>query len=269
MTARVLVIEDNAINLALVTYALQAYGCVTLAAADGRAGLETARRERPELILCDVQMPDIDGFEVARRLKADPELRHIPLIAITALAMVGDRERMLAAGFDGYLSKPIEPQQLIAAVQTYLAQPLGPPAVHGDAGLAPPPPAPAATILVVDDVPLNLEFKRDLLQPHGYTVLTADTMSSALQLAAARRPDLIISDVGNGPGAGFHFIRRVKADPVLRDIPFIFITSTHRDSASEARALDLGAVRYLRRPIEPTDLLAEIRACLSAAPRMP
>ena len=126
MMPRVLVIEDNDIGRELMTYALQSFGCTTEVAADGAEGIEAARRERPDLILCDVQMPGLDGFDVVRVLKQDPTLRDVPVIAVTALAMAGDRERLLASGFDGYLSKPIEPQQLAAAIQPWLPAALWP-----------------------------------------------------------------------------------------------------------------------------------------------
>ena len=77
-------------------------------------------RECPDLIVCDVQLPDIEGFEVARWLKSHPELRAIPLVAVTALAMVGDRDRVLAAGFDGYLAKPIDPETFVRQIEGFL-----------------------------------------------------------------------------------------------------------------------------------------------------
>ena len=117
---RVLVIEDNKNNLQLMTYLLQAFGHTVLRADDGEHGLDTAMRERPDLIVCDVQLPGIDGYEVCRRLKGDPALAAIPLIAVTALAMVGDRDIILASGFDGYISKPIEPQTFVAEMEAFL-----------------------------------------------------------------------------------------------------------------------------------------------------
>src|ERR1051325_3266248 len=92
--ARILVIEDKPANLELMTYLLNAFGHSVLAAGNGLDGVQLASRERPELIICDIQLPDIDGFEVARRLRGDPELASIPLVAVTALAMVGDRHRI-------------------------------------------------------------------------------------------------------------------------------------------------------------------------------
>jgi CheY-like chemotaxis protein len=120
MCARILIVEDNPTNLELLDYLLKSTGHEVLAATDGEMALELARREVPELIICDIQIPKLDGFGVARHLKADDRLRHIPLVAITAFAMVGDRERMLAGGFDGYVSKPIDPQFFIAQMEAFL-----------------------------------------------------------------------------------------------------------------------------------------------------
>jgi two-component system cell cycle response regulator len=132
MCSRILIIEDNPANLEMMDYLLKFYGHEVLAAMDGEAGLELAQGGSPEIIVCDIQIPKLDGFGVARHLKADDHLRHIPLVAITALAMVGDRELMLAGGFDGYISKPIEPQAFVAQLEAFLppGTPL-PPDQHG------------------------------------------------------------------------------------------------------------------------------------------
>lgn len=118
--ARVLVIEDDPASLQLLLYLLRSFGHVSLAAEDGEEGLEVARREVPDLILCDVQLPRLDGHEVARRLKTHPALRQIPLVAVTAMAMVGDRERVLGAGFDGYIAKPIAAENFASLLGGFL-----------------------------------------------------------------------------------------------------------------------------------------------------
>jgi len=119
--ARVLVIEDNPDNLELMTYLLNVFGHLTLTAEDGESGIALIARERPDLVVCDIHLPKADGYEVARRTKADPALSAIPVVAVTALAMVGDRDRVLSAGFDGYLTKPIEPQSFVADLEGYLS----------------------------------------------------------------------------------------------------------------------------------------------------
>jgi len=123
MSARVLVIEDNASSLELMIYLLKSFGHMPFGASDGEEGIQVARSERPDLILCDVQLAAIDGHEVCRRLKSDPVLRSIPLVALTAYAMVGDREKMLAEGFDGYLSKPVDPEKIMNQLASFLSRP--------------------------------------------------------------------------------------------------------------------------------------------------
>jgi CheY-like chemotaxis protein len=125
MPARILVIEDDPNTLELLTYLLTAFGHTVLTADNGVAGLAVARAERPDLIACDIQLPQLDGLGVARALGADPELSAIPLIAVTAFSMVGDRESILTAGFDAYISKPIAPETFVAQLDRYL-----PPALH-------------------------------------------------------------------------------------------------------------------------------------------
>ena len=120
MGMRVLIVEDNPAKLELMRYLLAASAHTVLVALDGPAGLQAARRERPDLILCDLQLPGYDGFELLRHLRADEALRSTPVLAVTALAMVGDRERVRAAGFDGYMPKPIEPTTFVREVEGYL-----------------------------------------------------------------------------------------------------------------------------------------------------
>jgi CheY-like chemotaxis protein len=118
--ARILIVEDNDTNRALMVYLLKAFGYKTLEAVDGDHGLNIARGERPELIVCDIHLPKLDGYGVVKQLKSDVALRHIPVVAVTALAMVGDQKRILSAGFDGYISKPLDPEAFVAQLAQFL-----------------------------------------------------------------------------------------------------------------------------------------------------
>jgi CheY-like chemotaxis protein len=120
--ATILVIEDDPPSLELMTYLLNAHGFTTLTADRGDDGIAMARRERPDLIICDIQLPGVDGYEIARLLKSEESLRSMPLVAVTALAMVGDREKVLAAGFDEYVSKPIDPATFVALIEPLLGR---------------------------------------------------------------------------------------------------------------------------------------------------
>lgn len=118
--ARVLIVEDNEVNLELVVYLLEAFNHATLVARDGLEGWQIAQTELPDLILLDVHLPKLDGYELVQRLKSDPQTRPIPVVAVTALAMVGDRDKVLGAGFDGYITKPIDPQTMVSQVESFL-----------------------------------------------------------------------------------------------------------------------------------------------------
>ena len=122
MSVRVLIIEDNATNMELMVYLLKAFGYEPLLASDGEAGIKIARQQTPDLILCDIHLPKLDGYGVIAVLRTDPGLSAVPIIAVTALAMVGDREKLLASGFDGYIEKPIEPETIISQIEAFLAK---------------------------------------------------------------------------------------------------------------------------------------------------
>ncbi|MBT9502741.1 MAG: response regulator [Burkholderiaceae bacterium] len=121
MKARILLIEDNADNLELARYLLAAAGHEVLLATNGAQGLDVARAEQPDMIVSDLQMPVMDGYALIAALKCDPSCLGIPVIALTAFSMPGDEARVMQAGFDGYLSKPIEPEQFSAQIADLLS----------------------------------------------------------------------------------------------------------------------------------------------------
>ena len=122
-TPRVLVVEDEKDNMDLFVQILHYHGCEVLKAGDGREAINVTQQEKPDLILMDLSLPALDGWEATRALKGIPEVSHIPVIALTAHAMVGDKERALAAGCDGYISKPIEVTGFYEEVCGYLKEP--------------------------------------------------------------------------------------------------------------------------------------------------
>jgi len=120
MVARILVVEDNPDNRVLITDVLTSLDYEVIIAGDGEEGVAKATSERPDLILMDLSLPVMDGWTATRHIKANPELSHIKIIALTAHAMVGDREKSLAAGCDDYISKPIDLRELASKLALYL-----------------------------------------------------------------------------------------------------------------------------------------------------
>jgi two-component system cell cycle response regulator DivK len=120
--AKVLIIEDNAANMTLATFLLKSAGHSVLSATDAETGLTLARAEQPDLVLMDIQLPGMDGLEATALLKSDAATRDIPVVALTALAMKGDEERIRAAGCDGYIAKPLAYKEFLATIAAHLVK---------------------------------------------------------------------------------------------------------------------------------------------------
>ena len=255
MSARILIIEDNATNMELMVYLLRAFGYTPLSASDGEAGVEAARREQPDLIICDVHLPKLDGYGVVAALKADPATRDIPALAVTALAMVGDRERLLEAGFDSYIGKPIEPDTFVKQIESFLT---------GE--MSTPPKTDIATILIVDDHVLNREFLMTLLGYGGYRLIEAANGAEGLKMALADKPDLVISDILMPNMDGYEFVTRMHEHPDTADVPVIFYTATYREREALAVAESCGVRWVLPKPSDPDVILRTVQEALGQEP---
>ncbi len=251
MSARILIIEDNATNMELMVYLLRAFGYTPLAAYDGEEGVRMARSEVPDLIICDVHLPKLDGYGVVAELKKDPLLRKIPALAVTALAMVGDRERLLEAGFNGYIGKPIEPDLFVAELESFLPGAPSTPAKND-----------IFTILIVDDHVLNREFLTALLGYSGHRLLEAANGVEGLDIMRTERPDLIISDILMPNMDGYEFVTRVHENPVLADVPIIFYTATYREQEAILLAQACGVRWVLPKPSDPEVIVRTVNEAL-------
>ncbi len=120
MKGRILLIEDNEQNRYLATFLLETHDYTVVQASDGALGIELAGRVLPDLILLDIQLPTMDGYAVARTLRSNPALRNIPIVAVTSYAMMGDREKTIAAGCNGYIEKPINPETFVEEIERHL-----------------------------------------------------------------------------------------------------------------------------------------------------
>jgi len=271
MGARVLVIEDNPANLELMSYLLSAYRYEVRQAMDGEAGLALARAERPEVVICDLQLPRMDGFAVVRALKDDAATRSVPVIAVTAFAMVGDRDRVLKAGFDGYIGKPIVPETFVSQIEQFMGGHRAAVPMHvREPGAAPAPPpraaAAGARILAVDNTAANRELMEGLLHGVGYSVRSASNVREALQVFRNWAPDLVISDI-NMPGEnGLDLLMQVRADSARGRVPFLIASATAWTPEMQRAALALGADAFLLEPGEPHAILAEVAALLAKHP---
>jgi CheY-like chemotaxis protein len=120
MKSKVMVIEDNEQNMYMITYLLESYSYEVIQSFNGIEGIKKAKEEKPDIILLDIQLPEMDGYNITREIKKNEELKNIPIIAVTAYAMMGDKEKAIDAGAIGYIEKPIDPDTFVSQMEAFL-----------------------------------------------------------------------------------------------------------------------------------------------------
>lgn len=273
MSARILIVDDNPVNVKLLSAKLSLDYYIISTATNGVEAVDKAAREQPDLILLDVMMPEMDGFEACQRLKADPATSHIPIVMLTALSDVADRVRGLAAGADDFLGKPINDIALMARIRSLLrlkvlmdewrlreqtAQQLSP-----SAALPPAPPVDlqGSRVLIVDDQQADGDFIGDALRPLSVTIARVGTIADAERELAVRDIDLIFSSLDLQNEDGLMICPRLRANAASRHIP-ILLLGNPEDLPRVAKGLDLGANDYLMRPFDAQELFARARTQL-------
>ena len=267
--ARILIIEDNPANVELMAFLLTAYGHTVASAADGERGIAAARAAPPDLVACDIHLPGMSGYDVVAALKADPHLAQVPVLAVTALAMAGDRERVLGAGFDGYISKPIEPESFVAELEAFL--PAGAAAPHEARAVTPapsaaptaPPPRQGAqpTVLLVDDDPFMLAVLGEMLADQGLRVLSASSGAEALDLLAREPVEVILCDQAMPGMSGTEVLAAVAA---RHPRTVRLMLTGQQDLAEIDSALQSGvADAHYAKPVSAFSLRERIRAALA------
>ncbi|PHV07933.1 response regulator [Janthinobacterium sp. BJB412] len=265
--ARILIIEDNQANRELMVYLLAAFGHQPLATDNGEQGLALARTELPDLILCDIQLPGLDGYGVLLALRAHPVTRAIPVLASSALAPGELGETTRLAGFDGCLSKSCEPEALLAALQAHLPQELRTAAPAAPAALAPAAPAPApagttARLLLLDTAPLNHGLLATILGHVGHTLTVVDSAATAAAAAAQGPFDLLLCDYDPVDAAARPFLA-----PLLRAHAALPLIVLRPDAGQGIAALlehHPAPARLLNHPLDPPQLIEAVAACLAA-----
>jgi PAS domain S-box-containing protein len=262
---RVLVVDDNATNRAVLTHALAVWGMRVTEAAGGAEGLGALRSAGPfDLALLDFQMPGMDGLELARRIRADPALAGLRLILLTSLGVRGQREQARAAGFAGYLVKPVRQSQLFDCLATAMAA-AGPPApaparaaTPAEAG-----PAPAGPrVLLAEDNPINQNLALRLLQKLGCRVDVAGNGREAVAAAARADYALIFMDCQMPEMDGFEATAAIRqAERAPQRVPIIALTASAMQGDREA-CLGAGMDDYLSKPLRFADMERALRRWL-------
>ncbi len=254
--ARILIAEDSPDIRALVELLLEAEGHETSSVTDGRAAVEATRRMRPDLVLMDLSLPLLSGWEAARQIRSDPVTSDIPILAVTAHAMQGDRERAIAAGCNGFIAKPINEETFAGDVAEYLSD--RPPLRPGPSSRFDPAATEPGRILVVDDQPDVAAFLRDDLTADGHEVVVVTSSAEAESVIEDEPFELAIVDVMLGADSGYSLtasLTRLSPDY----LPVLLLTGGTID---RERGFRSGADDFIGKPIESVELRARARSLI-------
>ncbi len=272
----ILVVDDEPYNLELMEAILPLAGYQVSLADGGEAALALAHEKKPDLIILDLMMPGLSGFEVCARLKTDPETRGIPVLFVTALGDVGDKERAMAAGGDDFLTKPFQRAELLLRIESLLkVRHLN---RHLDTALASlheielartakragqraaPSPAPGApSILLVDDEALPRRLYADVLRDAGYDVHEAESGPRALEITRQETIDLVLLDIMMPAMSGLEVLGRLGE--LIPDAPVVIVTA-HPTSENAIAALRLGAFDFIVKGFKNEVMLTTVARAL-------
>ena len=271
MTARVLIVDDIPTNLRLLEAKLTAEYFSVQSAQSGRAALELADADPPDIILLDVMMPEMDGFEVCRRLKANPRTAPVPVVMVTALSDTEDRVKGLEAGADDFLTKPVNDLTLFARVRSLVRLKMAMDewqareATCDQFGLPVEVPAirmsddPKGRILAVEPDAYVLEKIAHVLERHGHTVFTASNGAQAEAILAQDKSlDLVISALYLGDSDGLRLCSQMRSKAQMRRLPVLLVLG-QEELGGLVKGFDLGINDYLFRPIDGNELKARVR----------
>ena len=251
----VLLVEDNPITRKLVRFALQQEDIELAEAVDGKSAIDMATARRPDLILQDLLLPDMHGFELATTLRGLPQLRGVPILAFSGLLSQLDEKRIAGAGFTDFVTKPIEPSRLVRIIRAHLPSVDLPKTSFGR----------GRTIVLADDDDVQRKLSVFKLSRMGFEVIDAPDGQAALDAARNARPSAIITDAMMPVLDGFGLCNAVRQDPALKDVPVVMLTSTYVDDADRDLAHLAGANAFVIRTPALGEMITALQTVLESS----
>jgi len=255
----VLIVEDNPTTRKLVRITLESGGYEVVEAGDGRTALEQVSGRAPALVLQDLVLPDMDGMELVRRIRALPEGGSIPVLAYSGLRSQFENARKQGSGFTDFLLKPVDPSRLLDNIAAHLRP----------RATAAAPPRTGRRVLLVQDDPVQLTLETRLLREAGFMVQTAPNGVAALEMATRSRPEAILSDVMMPGMDGFQLSLAVRQDPALSGVPVVLASASYTEAADRALAHAAGASALVSLTADGQAMIEALRSALEGAPPPP
>ncbi len=256
MGQRILVVDDRAVAAEGLAAHLQAYGYEAVTTTDPAKVIEVCALEKPALAVIDVRLGTVTGYEVTRQLRADARFSRLPIILASGLASPTDRMRAREVGAQEFIAKPFAIDDFMNRIAFHLKQASAEQSQTGR----------GEKVLVVDDVPVNVEALAVQLEHRGYVALRALSGKEALKLAKQHKPQVVISDVMMPGMTGYDLCREIQADAELGNPPVILLTAKSGTLQDKLQGFDAGAIDYVIKPFETEELLARLGRLLHRAP---
>jgi PAS domain S-box-containing protein len=254
---RVLLVEDNPITRKLVRFALQNEAIELIEATDAATAIATIETQRPDLILQDLLLPDMDGFELANRLRAIPSIQNVPILAFSGLLTQLDEKRIAGSAFTDFVTKPIEPSRLIRIVRAHLPSVDDTP-VTSFGG--------QRRVVLADDDDVQRKLSVFRLSRLGFDVVDVADGHAALEAARASRPSAIVTDAMMPGLDGFGLCAAIRQDESLKDLPIVLVTSTYVDDADREFGRLAGANAFVIRTPDLKEMISALDTVLGASP---
>lgn len=267
MSAKILIVDDVIFNIKLLENKLKLAYYDVFSASTGKEAIQKVHEISPDLILMDVMMPDIDGIEATKRIKAIPEFSHIPIVMVTALSSQSDKVSTLIAGADDFITKPVNDKALITRVRSLLrakfaadelkiradvTSQLGLPHIQIDENIS------GSKVMLVDDNQLEIKKIEKHLNFHGITVEVVSDPEEALKKITQQNDySIIIVSIELLGYDGLRLCSHIKSNPLSRGIPIVILADDNSDEKIE-RGLEIGVQDYVISPVDPSELIARI-----------
>ncbi len=257
-TYSLLIVDDNAMNRDMLARRLEREGYAITTASGGKAALELVGKQDFDLVLLDILMPDIDGYQVLEQLKADARTREIPVVMLTAVHEMDSVVRCFEMGVEDYLTKPFN----IPFVKSRISSCLRSTTVKGKtSSKRPQSESDEHRLLIIDDNAMNRDMLARRLEHEGYYITTAAGGQQALELVGKERFNLILLDILMPDMDGYEVLEKLKSNDATKDIPVIMLTAVN-EVESVKHCIDLGAEDYLIKPFNSVLLKSRIAATL-------
>ena len=257
----ILIIEDEPDNVNVVRKVLEFHGANVYHAENGIAGLQMLTNITPSLVLLDLSMPQMDGWEVLRTLRGKPTLAQLPVIALTAHAMAGDEERVMKAGFDGYIPKPIRINTLLPKIQEALVR--TDKLQQAQASAAPQTKRPLSMdvndvhVLIVEDEYDSIRMVSKILSHYKIEARVVHNGFECLSALAEYTPTIIVTDLAMPEKNGWETLYEIRANPATKDIPVVAVTAYGSPNVAQD-ALAAGFDAYFPKPLSPTSFVSDL-----------